>query len=322
MAGPRSPRACSREVVRRHNALRTTFADDAGRPTRDFHEPRVELERRDLATKRDPSRLPQGSRCMVSIPFDLERGPLSCSLLARLADDDHVLELVFDHIICDGWSHVVILDELAKLYDDLRRGADPRLPPRGAVRRPRTAGARAPDRCRHRGGLAYWRERLAGIPATLDLPTDRPRLPRPSFNGGNTPKPSARGGARRRSAPSPEPEVPTLFTTLAGRLRRPAAPILRPADHRCRVDVRGPGPAGAERRRRPLREHCRPAGRPRRRALLSATVVSGRQHACSSRWLTRISLRAARRRPRAGARREPPSDLPGVLRPRPLLPSR
>ena len=64
---------------------------------------------------------------LVSTPFDLERGPLVRALLVRLAALDHVLELVFDHAICDGWSHAVILDDLAKLYEGFRDGKDPGL---------------------------------------------------------------------------------------------------------------------------------------------------------------------------------------------------
>ncbi len=73
-----------------------------------------------------PSRQPTGrSTPLVSEPFDRASGPLLRVLLLRLAESDHVLELVFDHIICDGWSHIVVFDELASLYDGFRRRRGP-----------------------------------------------------------------------------------------------------------------------------------------------------------------------------------------------------
>src|SRR5438093_501321 len=79
------------------------------------------VERRDVAGEPDPEvaaeRLVDD---FVSRPFDLERGPLVRALLVRLGAADHVLELVFDHIVCDGWSHIVVFDELARLYDAYR----------------------------------------------------------------------------------------------------------------------------------------------------------------------------------------------------------
>ncbi len=205
-----------REVVRRHNALRTTFADEAGKPFMVVSdEPRLELERLDLSAEVDPEAAAQEAvDALASTPFDLERGPLVRALLVRLADSDHVLELVFDHIVCDGWSHVVIFDELARLYDSLRRGEDPRLPPPQVQydeyarrERERLTDAVIEEK------LVYWRERLAGIPSTLELPTDRPRPPRPSFRGGTLRRhlPEASAEAIRSFARA---EGATLFATL------------------------------------------------------------------------------------------------------------
>src|SRR5579862_1099648 len=120
-----------REVVRRHSALRTTFAAEAGKPYLVVSdEPRFDFEQLDLSAESDPeAAVQQAVDSFVSTPFDLERGPLVRALLVRVTESDHVLELVFDHTVCDGWSHVVIFDELGTLYDGYRRGEDPRLPP-------------------------------------------------------------------------------------------------------------------------------------------------------------------------------------------------
>src|SRR5581483_4920141 len=176
-----------REVVRRHNALRTTFGTSDGAPVIVVsEEPVLDLEQRDLRGEGDPvAAAQQAVDQFVSIPFDLERGPLHRALLLELDDDDYVLELVFDHTICDGWSHVVIFDELAKLYEAFRRGEDATLPAPGIqyddhARREQAALTDAAIEQK----LAYWRERLAGIPAALELPTDRPRPARPTYDGG------------------------------------------------------------------------------------------------------------------------------------------
>jgi NRPS condensation-like uncharacterized protein len=140
-------------VVRRHNALRTTFAAEAAKPFQVVsYEPRFEFVQRDVSAEPDPEAAAQQAVDeLVSTPFDLARGPLVRALLLRLAETDHVLELVFDHIICDGWSEVVIFDELAKLYDGFRRGEDPGLTPPEMQYDDHAREARAVDRRGHRG---------------------------------------------------------------------------------------------------------------------------------------------------------------------------
>jgi amino acid adenylation domain-containing protein len=174
------------EIVRRHGALRTTFSAEGGEPFQVIApEARIDLERRDLTGEPDAeSAARELVDAFVSQPFDLERGPLVRALLLRLGPGEQVLELVFDHSICDGWSHIVVFDELAKLYDAYREGRDPALPEPSLqyadhVRRQRDAQTEASLE----KPLAYWRERLAGVPAALDLPTDRPRPPLPSYRG-------------------------------------------------------------------------------------------------------------------------------------------
>src|SRR5579872_5551996 len=121
VSGPLEADALERalcEIVRRHSALRTRFTVRDGRPVQIvLAEEPVALERIDLRGHPDP--LAETQRlvdALASAPLDLERGPLMRAALVALGDEDHVLELVFHHIICDGWSHVVILRELDKLY--------------------------------------------------------------------------------------------------------------------------------------------------------------------------------------------------------------
>ena len=142
-----------REVVLRHNALRTTFAAEAGTPYLVVSdEPRLDFEQRDLSSEPDPeSAAHRAVDAAVSEAFDRASGPLLRVLLLRLAESDHVLELVFDHIICDGWSQIVVFDELEASTTgsgQARTRAAAAGPPDPAIRPPRT---RAADRPGDRG---------------------------------------------------------------------------------------------------------------------------------------------------------------------------
>ncbi len=111
----------------------------------------------------------------MATPFDLaEQWPVRARVL-RLAEDDHVLAVVFHHIACDAWSTRVFGQELSAVYTAALDGREPQLPPvplqyadYAAWERRELAGEGAAPH------LAYWRERLAGLEPT-ELPTDRPR---------------------------------------------------------------------------------------------------------------------------------------------------
>ena len=172
------------ELVRRHEALRTTFRHGgAGRradrpPGRARASARVDLA--GLAPEDREHEARRLAREDAERPFDLERGPLLRAALLRLADDEHVLLLNVHHIVSDGWSMGVLFRELFTLYESLagppmRRDRSP-LPP--------LAVQYADFAVWQRGWLQgevlqrqldWWRERLGGAPPALELPTDRPR---------------------------------------------------------------------------------------------------------------------------------------------------
>ena len=175
-----------RQVVSRHEALRASFVTEGGQVAAVIApDAEVELELFDLRGERDPEVEAQRIvTAFASRPFDLERGPLVRAALLRLADEEHVLELVFHHIICDGCSQAVIMRELGILYDAYRSGGtaaldEPRVQYENFARRQRAA--------LEAQGLAEvvapWLERLEGAPEALDLPTDRPRPATPSDAG-------------------------------------------------------------------------------------------------------------------------------------------
>ncbi|KUL63367.1 non-ribosomal peptide synthetase [Streptomyces sp. NRRL S-1521] len=159
-----------RTVVARHEALRTTFEETDGRPAQRVHPAGpVPLPVRDTGDL-DKDLLAEYSR-----PFDLRDGPLLRALLLRESATSHVLLLTAHHIVTDGWSMGVVLDELCTAYDALARGAAPDLPPVATQypdfavwQRARLSGTRL------EGELAHWKQRLAGA-AAPELPLDRPR---------------------------------------------------------------------------------------------------------------------------------------------------
>ncbi|WP_030344683.1 non-ribosomal peptide synthase/polyketide synthase [Streptomyces sp. NRRL S-1022] len=157
-------------VVARHEALRTTFEETDGRPVQRVHPAGpVPLPVRD-AGDLDADLLAEYSR-----PFDLRHGPLLRALLLRESATSHVLLLTAHHIVTDGWSMGVVLDELCTVLDALARGARPDLAPPATQypdfavwQRAQLSGPRLEQQ------LDYWRGQLSGSVAP-ELPLDRPR---------------------------------------------------------------------------------------------------------------------------------------------------
>ncbi len=167
-------------LARRHEALRTTFAECAGAPVQVVHPPApVALEELDLRDLPEAERETEAERLAgeeAMRPFDLARGPLLRSTLLRLGDDDHVLLFTLHHIVSDGWSRGVLVREVSALYAAACRGEAARLPELEIQYADYAVWQR--DRLCGEGmevQLAYWRERLAGAPPLLEIPTDRPR---------------------------------------------------------------------------------------------------------------------------------------------------
>ena len=217
-------RAALGEVVRRHEALRTTFADADGRagagdraaarrsplprrrPLRRCRPERREAEARAARRARRP-----GGRSTS------RRGPLlrAAPAAARRPSEHVAARSTMHHIVADGWSMGVLVRELAALYAAFAQGGRRRCPScrSSTPTSPSGSGSWLQGEVLE-AQLACWRERLAGAPAVLELPTDRPRpavqtLPRRD----RAVRPARRScrGARGRSA---RREGATLFMTL------------------------------------------------------------------------------------------------------------
>ena len=180
------------EVVARHEALRTTFglADDSdGEPVQRIAPPApLPLPGIDLAGLPEEAREAEALRLAAEEamrPFDLARGPLLRAALLRLDAARHVALLAMHHMVGDGWSIDLLVRELAALYPAFAAGLPPLLPPLPVQYADFVLWQRASLRGAELATqLAFWRGALAGAPAVLDLPSDRPRPARASGRGG------------------------------------------------------------------------------------------------------------------------------------------
>src|SRR5262249_56247085 len=117
--------------VARHEALRTTFSQVDGRPIQVIGpaENGFQMEEHDLRQSEDAAdELRRMAEREATEPFDLKRGPLIRGLLAQLAEDDHALLVTMHHIVSDGWSMGILINELSALYRAYRQGEAEPLP--------------------------------------------------------------------------------------------------------------------------------------------------------------------------------------------------
>jgi hypothetical protein len=206
------------EIIRRHESLRTTVGSAADGPVQRvsppgaFALPIVDLSALDASQWADEVK--QRSSAETLTPFDLARGPLVRATLLRFSGERHTLFVTSHHIVCDGTSVRVLLGELSALYAAFSSGRPSPLQELPLQFADAVAAElemlAAPEL---RDAAAYWVQTLAGAKPSLELPTDRPRPARQTFDGGRMygliPAPCAerlRGVARAQGA--------TLFMAL------------------------------------------------------------------------------------------------------------
>ena len=207
------------EIVGRHEALRTTFAEVDGAAAQ-IIAPALAL----TLARHDLSALPPAEREAKAMwlaqdaaqaPFDLRRGPLLRAGLLRLQPQQHLLHLSLHHIVTDGWSMGVLVAEIGALYGAYAQGQPSPLAPLAVQyadfahwQRQWLEGAELARQ------LGYWRGQLAGAPTLLSLPTDRARPQTQSHRGATLPftVPAAVTAALQALA---QRSKGTLFMTLA-----------------------------------------------------------------------------------------------------------
>ena len=175
------------EIIRRHEALRTTFPSLGGKAAQVIV-PRLRLPLPviDLRDLPPPEREREALRLATEEarkPFDLALGPLVRATLVRLGNNDDLFLLTMHHIVSDGWSMSIFYDELKELYGAFCAARPPVLPELPI----QYADFAIWQRSYLEGGtlekqLAYWKKQLADLPM-LQLPVDRPREAMRDFSG-------------------------------------------------------------------------------------------------------------------------------------------
>ncbi len=177
------------EVARRHETLRTTLVVAGGEPRQSIAPPaRQPLPVIDLSALPAEAReevATELGRDEAARPFDLSQPPVVRTLLLHLAPGEHVLFFTIHHVTGDGWSIEVLSKEVVELYGAAAEGRPSRLPELAI----QYADFAVWQRSWLQGEVLleqidYWRNQLAGAPALLEMPLDRPRPPVQSFRGG------------------------------------------------------------------------------------------------------------------------------------------
>jgi amino acid adenylation domain-containing protein len=167
-------------TVRRHETLRTTFAEQSGEPIQVIHPAQpLDLPLIDLARAPDAEMQAADNVAReVRVPFDLRRGPLLRLRLLRTGPDDHQLWWMVHHIVADAWSWRLFFDEMNVLYSAFRRGEPPPLPADSLAFQYADFAAWErswldPSSSHYQAELAWWREALRDAPPELRLPFAR-----------------------------------------------------------------------------------------------------------------------------------------------------
>ncbi|AHF67797.1 hypothetical protein PCH70_26440 [Pseudomonas cichorii JBC1] len=173
-------------IIERHESLRTTFERHGTQVLQRIAAPdSITISETAISQALDNEALQHMAAQEVSKPFDLAKGPLFRAHLVRLSDSEHRLWVTLHHIISDGVSMGVLIDEFSALYNAFAKDeADP-LPAlaiqyadHAVWQREWLSGSRL------QAQKDYWQQHLQGAPTLLELPTDRPRPLVQSHAGG------------------------------------------------------------------------------------------------------------------------------------------
>ncbi|WP_139113303.1 non-ribosomal peptide synthetase, partial [Pseudomonas sp. 34 E 7] len=173
-------RSSFQQLIQRHEALRTRFYERDGQgfqrveAATDFALHVIDLG--DLPDAERQARAQQVREDQARTRFDLEKGPLLRVTLVRLDDEDHQLLVTLHHIIADGWSLTILIDEFSRLYAAAVQGQPLELPPLtlqyadyASWQRQWLAAGEGERQ------LAYWKATLGEEHPPLNLATDHPR---------------------------------------------------------------------------------------------------------------------------------------------------
>lgn len=205
-------RNCVNKLVARHDGLRGTFSLEGDKqcflPTLS-----LDLPLRDLSESEGRKTFEEWVVKDAHTAFDLHKGPLVRGELFRFGPRHHVLVFTAHHIVCDGWSTNVLLDELSRLYNaEIALGTT-------QLESLMTFSEYAHEQKRHFSGQegaeneAYWTRQFEKLPPLLNLPIDRPRPALKSYHGATFRK-KVSAEAYRSIKKAGAQQKCTLFVTL------------------------------------------------------------------------------------------------------------
>ncbi|RFZ90713.1 non-ribosomal peptide synthetase [Mucilaginibacter conchicola] len=161
----------------RHEALRSVFSAD-GANIIVYKNPEVKVDYHDLSAQDDEQNrqfVKNYCRQLAITPLDLINGPLFKIALIKLNDGEHQVVILTHHIVCDGWSMGLVMQDLGKLYSAYAQGQQPNLPAAPRFSDYAVDEANAKDSPEHIETEQYWIDQFKGSDHLLDVPTDNPR---------------------------------------------------------------------------------------------------------------------------------------------------
>ncbi|MFI6013677.1 amino acid adenylation domain-containing protein [Streptomyces sp. NPDC051243] len=179
----RALHAALRDVVARHEALRSVYTVVDGRAVQQIH-PAAEVDLPVEDVTEDELR--QRIRALLAAKIPLDRAPVLLARVFRLAPERHVLAMAVHHICADARSTGILLTDLYAAYAHRVRGEVPDLPPLDGLLAAHALGqAEALESADMRRHLEFWTSELADAPKAIELPADRPRASSRSYAGRN-----------------------------------------------------------------------------------------------------------------------------------------
>ncbi|MDF5721897.1 MAG: amino acid adenylation domain-containing protein [Rhizonema sp. PD37] len=177
-----------RTIINRHEILRTTFATENGEPVQLIHaEIAFEIERKNIEStpEKQEELLKKYLTAASCQPFDLAKSPLIRVILYQLSEQEHILFVNMHHIISDGWSLGILVQEFTQLYTEYVQGNHislPELPVQYAdYSQWQEVSLREDEGIQQQ--CAYWEKTLTPPLPILDLPLDKIRPARQTFHG-------------------------------------------------------------------------------------------------------------------------------------------
>ncbi|MCB2378362.1 amino acid adenylation domain-containing protein [Hymenobacter sp. BT635] len=177
-----------RQVIARHESLRTTFTEHEGTPVQLIHdaaEINFTIQKLTVAATSSATQVEEVLQEQWNQPFDLEKGPLLRSVLIDMAGQEQILSFCMHHIISDGWSIGVLVKEVMQAYEALAQGQQEQWAPLTlqykdfAVWQRQELSSEKLDAHRQ-----FWLGEFSNLGTTLQLPTDFERPAIKTYRGG------------------------------------------------------------------------------------------------------------------------------------------